>query len=285
MIKQYLGIFALVTLGAIAGVLYKSTDSSEGSALAPVPGNLANVPAETHYTTISPKANTTVPSNSTDRVTALEAEIALLRQRIEQLESPQTENTATITATETFSDFTPQQIIANAGNAQAPIINGLIEAGMNPVTAEEIARQQSEAQLARLELRDTAIREGYMGTRQYREELRNLMDKEFSVRNEIDESVYDRYLYHTGQSNRVVVSSVMMGSAAENSGVKGGDQIVRYEDQRVYNFNDLRAATTRGERDELVDVTVIRDGNEVTMSISRGPLGINMNSISVDPET
>ena len=93
------------------------------------------------------------------------------------------------------------------------------------------------------------------------------MDGEFSVQDEVDESVYDRYLYHTGQSNRIIVNSVMMGSAAEDSGIKGGDQIVRYEDQRMYNFNDLRLATTQGARDELVDLTVVRNGNEVTMSI------------------
>ena len=127
------------------------------------------------------------------------------------------------------------------------------------------------------------MRQGFMGTPEYRDQLRTLRAEEVSFKDELENGAYDRFLYHTGQSNRIAVESVMLGSTAEQSGIKSGDMIVRYEDQPLYNYRDLRGATISGERDEIVAVTVLRNGNELTMSIPRGPLGIQLNAVRLDP--
>ena len=216
-----------------------------------------------------------------EKIIALEAELADLRSRVDQIESGRAviEELASINVEEpAVLDFA-----ANA-TTQAPIMDGLIKAGVDSWTAEDIARKQSEASLRRLELRDDAIRDDYMGTARYREEFRKLAAAEVSIRDEVGEDYYDRFLYHTGQANRVAVESVMMGSAAENVGLQSGDVLVRYQDQKLYNWNDLRTATTQGDRNELVDITVLRSGTELTLSIPRGPLGVRLNPVRIDPD-
>lgn len=219
------------------------------------------------------------------RLLALEAKIAELQFRIEHIESGQAatqyEEPATEPVENTIALATASVI---DGTTQAPIIEGLVRAGIDSWTAEDIARKQSESSLARLELRDQATREGYIGTRRYRQELRQLMESEFSIREEVGEDYFDRYLFHTGQNNRVTVESVMMGSAAEEVGLQSGDLLVRYEDRRLFNWNDLRSMTTQGDRNEMVELTIVRSGTPMTMTIPRGPIGVRLNSIRIDPE-
>ncbi len=224
-----------------------------------------------------------------DEVVALKARIAELESRIEHIESNQVLNEVPEPQPEVF-DGTLAAVAPDAfngtanGSTQAPIVEGLVRAGVDSWTAEDIARKQSESSLARLELRDKAVREGYMGTNQYREELRELMNQEVSIREEVGEDYFDRYLFHTGQTNRVAIESVMMGSAAEDVGLQSGDLLVRYEDQRLFNWNDLRSMTTLGDRNELVELTIVRSGTEMTMTIPRGPMGVRLNSVRVDPD-
>jgi hypothetical protein len=78
------------------------------------------------------------------------------------------------------------------------VVDGLIKAGLDSFTTQEIAPKQSGVELPRLELRDNAIREGYMGTDRFREEITQLREEEVRVRDEIDETSYDKYLYYTG---------------------------------------------------------------------------------------
>ena len=165
-----------------------------------------------------------------------------------------------------------------------PVVDGLIAAGIDPLTADEIARAESQIQLRRLELRDAAMREGYIGSDRYREELRNLQDSKIDIKQEVGEDAYDKYLYHTGQPNRIRVESVILGSVAEDTGIQRGDIIMRYEGDRLFDWNDLQSATTGGERGELVNITVSRDGSEMTLTVPRGPLGIHLNAVRQDPD-
>ena len=164
------------------------------------------------------------------------------------------------------------------------ITEGLIAAGIDPVTAEDIARRQSADALARLELRDQAIRDGTIGSEAYRDALRELRASETNLQSEVGSDAWDRYLYLTGQSNRIAVRSVMLGSAAERAGIQAGDMITSYDDSPLYQYRDLRAATIDGERDETVNLTVVRDGQPMTISLPRGPLGVRLSSLSLNPD-
>jgi hypothetical protein len=62
------------------------------------------------------------------------------------------------------------------------------------------------------------------------------------------------------------------------------DMILRYEDVPLYSSRDLRSATIQGERDELVTLTIQRGDSQVTVSTQRGPLGVRLNPMSINPE-
>lgn len=281
MVKQYLGIFLLITIGVVAGVMLSSH-------------------RETTIPTQSPTAYRAPLSAEEDskpndaRVTALEAEIARLQARVANLESGTLESETLESGTLKSERMPDEPVsfnldIANLTpdiltNPTIPVAEGLIAAGIDVFTAEDIAYKQSETQLKRLELRDAALREDFMGSDRYREELAKIRQSEIRIRDEISDESYDKYLFYTGQSNRIAVSSVMLGSAAEQSGIHAGDVIVRYENEPLYNYRDLRAATIQGERGEIIDLTVVRDGALITVSIPRGPLGVRLNSVRMNPD-
>ena len=168
--------------------------------------------------------------------------------------------------------------------AIATLAADLQQVGVEPWRAEEIVRRQSEAALASLELRDRGIREGLRGTPEYWQQMRELQDAAPSLRDEISTAQYDDYLFKTGQSNRVAVASVMLGSAAEAAGVQSGDILLAYANEPLFNYRDLRRSSTAGERGESVPLTVLRDGRELLLNLPRGPVGVNLSELSLDPD-
>jgi predicted metalloprotease with PDZ domain len=158
----------------------------------------------------------------------------------------------------------------------------LIEGGMDSVQASQLKAFFEQLEMERLYLRDQSAREGWDRAR-LRDELRQLDDKEESLRDQLGESAYDAYLYASGQSNRVAVTSVLASAQAGQAGIEAGDHILRYDNQRVYNWRDLRTATTSGDISDVVEVEVDRDGETLQFYLARGPLGIRMDSLSVAP--
>lgn len=158
----------------------------------------------------------------------------------------------------------------------------LIESGMSKSQARELKITFEQLELERLYLRDQSIREGWERDR-YREALQALTSKEDELKNQLSESEYDSYLYASGQTNRVAVTSVLESAPAATAGIEPGDHIIRYDNQRIYNWFELRDATSTGEIGEAVAVEVDRDGEIIELYLARGPLGIRMNSVSVAP--
>jgi len=158
----------------------------------------------------------------------------------------------------------------------------LIESGMSDSQARELKISFEQLELERLYLRDQSIREGWERDR-YREALQALDSKEDELKNQLSESEYDSYLYASGQTNRVAVTSVLESAPAATAGIEPGDHIIRYDNQRIYNWRDLRDATSSGTIGNMVSVEVDRDGQTMDFYLARGPLGIRMNSVSVAP--
>ena len=158
----------------------------------------------------------------------------------------------------------------------------LIESGMSDSQARELKISFEQLELERLYLRDQSIREGWDRDR-YREALQALDSKEDELKNQLSESEYDSYLYASGQTNRVAVTSVLESAPAATAGIEPGDHIIRYDSQRIYNWRDLRDATSSGTIGNMVSVEVDRDGQTMDFYLARGPLGIRMNSVSVAP--
>ncbi len=222
------------------------------------------------------------------RLQQLEMQIAALQQRIEQLESAQQhvplQETPPDEETMTGGHFS--SIIDTPVSANARVLDPahLVKAGVDPATAEDIVRRKNEIELRKLELRDRAAREGYLGSSRYMQELQALVDEDLSLRAELGDDAYDRYLYASGQANRVRVAAVIPGSAAEQAGVKAGDLILRYGENRLFGWRELQQATTRGNRDEYISLSVVRDGQETLLWVPRGPLGVRLSMMRVNPE-
>jgi membrane-associated protease RseP (regulator of RpoE activity) len=135
-------------------------------------------------------------------------------------------------------------------------------------------------ELARLDLADRATRGGWAFSPRHSRATRRI---EAEARAEIGEDGYDRLLYATSQTNRVLVRDVLGGSAAERVGIEQGDQILSYDGRRMFKPLDLRQATAGGQRDEIVRVEVQRGPRTLLLTIPRGPMGILMLARSLAP--
>ena len=162
-------------------------------------------------------------------------------------------------------------------------MNSLVDAGVDETVARELKGRIDELAMQRLYLRDQASREGWLGKDQYRQELQRINAAQTAIRGDYGEDVYDRYLYTAGRSNRVSISSVIDNSPAYNAGLRAGDYIVGYNEQRTYSPNEVRTGTRGGRVGEMVAVEFERDGQRQTVYIPRGPLGIQMTGASVRP--
>ncbi len=209
----------------------------------------------------------------TDGWGRMQAELAQLRERVARVERREPD------PAESESSGTGQTRPSTPEEQR----EALLRVGVTPEAAEDIIWRRSQLSLARLDLRDEAAREGWLSTARYREELRSLNEQRTSIEDEIGPDAYDRYLFETGQPNRVAVDSVLPGSAADETGLQPGDVIERYGDVKVLSFDDLRGATSSGARGELVPVSLVRGGERIEVWLPRGPIGIGLDSTRADP--
>ncbi len=160
----------------------------------------------------------------------------------------------------------------------------LIAAGFTEAEAAYYRRRNDEAAMAQLYLRDQAEREGWIRTPRYFEALQEIRSGLESIRDEMDDEAYARYLYAVGRPNQVTVQRVLSGSAAESAGLRPGDVLIGYQGERVYAASDVRRATQAGDAGDTVTLEVLRDGQRIQAYVPRGPLGISMSSDSVLPD-
>lgn len=281
--KQFILIPGLFALGIVAGIAMIQSREDVQSTTAETEAHTS--PALYTEDTPHPMANAFVVSRSSDseRIQVLEKQIALLNQRIEELEQfvaveqDDAEDNGALAISPSTVD-TPVSGLSPALSTET-----LVRAGIDELLAADIVRRINEIDLKKLELRDRASREGYLNTGRYARELNALLEQDISLREEIGDDSYDSYLYAAGQSNRVKVTSVMMGSPAEMAGMQDGDMVVSYDNKRMFNWNELQQATSLGERGEYVNVSVIRNGQLVNLWVPRGPLGVRLGSARVKP--
>ena len=160
----------------------------------------------------------------------------------------------------------------------------LMAAGFSETEAAYYRRRNDEAAMAQLYLRDQAEREGWIRTPRYFEALQEIRSDLESIRDEMDDEAYARYLYAVGRPNQVTVQRVLSGSAAETAGLRPGDVLLGYQGERVFAASDLRRATQAGDAGDTVTLEVLRDGQRIQAYVPRGPLGISMSSDSVLPD-
>ncbi len=80
------------------------------------------------------------------------------------------------------------------------------------------------------------------------------------------------------------INQVMPDSAAEEAGIKAGDIIIKVNDKKVKGFNELRGKIGSVGAGNKVDITLLRDGDEieVTVTLKSAP-DTNISAASLHP--
>ena len=149
-------------------------------------------------------------------------------------------------------------------------MEALIEAGFLPSQASMIVQRESELQMESIKARYEAEKSGDSS-----EYWRNRTSSSETMRTELGDADYERYLVANGRSTNVQVSSVIESSPAQTAGLQAGDEIVRYAGERVFSMTDLTRETMNGTAGENVLVDIMRNGNPMQIVMPRGPVGIS----------
>jgi membrane-associated protease RseP (regulator of RpoE activity) len=146
-------------------------------------------------------------------------------------------------------------------------VERLVAGGFAPARAEWIARRSEELRMAAVQARYDALRAG-------RDPNTAVAREEQTLRNEIGDDEYERYLTALGRPTTVNVFDVLTSSPAEQAGLLAGDQIRSYGGKRVFDMRELTDLTLEGTPGEPVVLEVVRNGQSLQLVIPRGPIGI-----------
>ncbi len=226
-----------------------------------------------------------------DERRGLEERIAGLESALSALHNGTAEGEAASSAT-TDSGAAGQAQVASSGSAPAdpgpvgtedggaealtPMEHALIAAGVDPETAAGIKKKQDELALSEIYLRDQASREGWSDTPRFSQEMADIESQRTSVRDQIGDDAYDRYLAALDHPNRVTVNDVLLESPAAAAGLQAGDVVLSYGDTRIFSPDELVAATRSGTSGEPVRLQVLRQGQPLEIDVPRGPLGVRI---------
>ncbi len=198
----------------------------------------------------------------------LEVEILVLREEIEQrdAESSEPDEPALSAREERREAFRARRFGVRSTQGQ---VDRLVEAGFPADQAEWIVQREAELQMEGLQARYDAMR---------RNEEQGFVGRGFSqnseLRAELGDADYERYLTANGRSTSVGIGSVIPNSPAQDAGLQPGDQIVRYDGERVFSMMDMAGRIMRTEAEGNVIVDIERGGVPMQLVIPRGPLGV-----------
>jgi C-terminal processing protease CtpA/Prc len=199
----------------------------------------------------------------------LEDEILLLREELEGRGAQADEDEEQLAAArqERRDSFMARRFGANPSQGQ---LDRLIEAGITPDQAAWIVQRESEIQMEMLQARYEAMRgqesQRFFGT---------TLDTELQA--ELGEAGYERYLTANGRPTAVGIGNVIPNSPAQEAGLQAGDQIVRYDGERVFSMMDMAGRIMQNEAEGNVVVDIERNGIPMQLVIPRGPLGVSGN--------
>ena len=163
-------------------------------------------------------------------------------------------------------DFRNRRFRVSSSGGQ---VDRFIEAGFPPAQAEWIVEREAEMQMERLQARYEAMR----GSDEQGLFVRgNSSDSE--LRTELGEADYERYLAAKGRSTSVGIGSVIPNSPAQEAGLQPGDEIVRYDGERVFSMIDVASQIMQNPSEGNVIVDIERSGVAMQLVIPRGPLGV-----------
>ena len=224
-------------------------------------------------------------SQNLNRLAYLESELASVKQQLQNIN--QTLQALTKESGSRPASAQPEESYrkryVSALTQRLYNLDNLIRGGIDASQAEDIVRRKNSIELQRLALQDRATRDGYLNTQRYYDELAEINKQDISLREELGDERYDEYLYNSKQNNRIRISSVMLGSAAEQAGIQKGDIVLSYNNRRMFSWQELKDATAEGELGEYVGINIYRNGEVFSFSVPRGPLGVQLGASRLAP--
>ncbi len=81
--------------------------------------------------------------------------------------------------------------------------------------------------------------------------------------------------YDPENREQLTVTNVRSGTSAERAGVRRGDVIIRYGDKVINGPDDFRGTVSENRPGDVVDIVIVRDGEQITKSVKLGQLKLN----------
>ncbi len=156
----------------------------------------------------------------------------------------------------------------------------LLALGIPAADIELIKASHNQAELDKLSLRNKTARD----PKRRRTLYRDIKTIDTQLRADLGEQNYDRMLFASGKRNRVEVTDVLAGSAADATTIQKGDLIISYGGERIYEAANLYQSTAKGEIGETTLVEVQRGDEIVSVYVPRGPLGTRFRPVSREPQ-
>ena len=219
------------------------------------------------------------------RIDGLATELAALRSSYETQRAvgPKPESLAAAPAPAIQTSPSDTREPASTHETAASMEQALVAAGIDATTATEIKRRRDGLALSEIALRNQAQREGWLDTPDFAAKMAEIDQQRTSIRDEIGDEAYDRYLAALDQPNRVAVNEVLLDSPAAAAGLQAGDVVLSYGDTRIFAPSELVTATRGGTAGENVRMEIIRQGQRFEVAVPRGPLGVSVAASRGDP--
>jgi hypothetical protein len=264
---------ALVVIGLAAGFVIAAWWGS--SSLAPTSDERDSLTTTQRLDALEEELAT-----ETRRRREIEAELALLSERIAPpapIDHPANADSAnsledsSATAEETpLAEARPSPPVRRRPPFELDddeLVERFIAAGLTPERAHWIVARSQE-------LRMQALQEQYDAAREGRPFDPGAIVPTNTLREELGDTDYERYLQALDRPTSVYVRDVLASSPGARAGLKPGDQVVSFGGERVFDMSDINRLVLEGQPGQVVAVDVIRDGQLVQLYVPRGPIGI-----------
>ncbi len=199
----------------------------------------------------------------------LEDELQILYAEIGQLSEERDERRAIDEQFQEVRQRTRSEFDQRADRTDEGRVARLINAGFTPERADWILQREAELQMEVMQARFDARRSGESLDR-----FNPSLNPNSVLRSEIGDAQYEQYLQANNRPTAISVGSVLESSPGQRAGLQPGDQIVRYDGNRVFDVSDLNEQTMLGAPGESVVVDITRDGMPIQLVLPRGPIGV-----------
>ncbi|WP_105103895.1 PDZ domain-containing protein [Microbulbifer pacificus] len=158
-------------------------------------------------------------------------------------------------------------------------IRHFTDAGLSYERAEYIVDKQERIQYEQMQfsyeyhhLQDKRSKRA----KELQEQLQTYSNPRRVFEQELTQEEFEQYLNATGGRSEFEISSILESAPAYDAGLRAGDKIIRYNNQRVFHMGDLRTQVYQVAPGTSVPVEIQRKGSTApeTIYLPAGPLGI-----------